>query len=158
MIQLRIVAGEIVTADRVFSVALHANDCVHIHLPDYYRRRGDYTVALKVTERAQLDDLSRLQRSLPYTQEGMLAEAAALEARKVGGAELFAVAEADYVELTTRDRQTVLTTHALGLFQYAERYPEIQNLKAFEQLATALIALSRRDDLVAVAADAGGGR
>jgi hypothetical protein len=161
ILQLRVVPGELITADPALVISVHENDCVRIHLPAHFRRRGDYAIALTTAERVAIEDLSRAQQALPYTHADMLAEAQEQENRSARSAELFAVLDADYVELTRRDGGTATTTRALGLFQYAERYPDIENLKALEQIAAALIALSRRDDLVAVdtaSTEAGGAR
>jgi hypothetical protein len=162
-LQLRIVAGEMAgSRDRVLSVAVHANDCVRIHFPDYHKRSGDYAVTLTGRERATLETLHDAQRALPYRQDAMLAEARAIEeavARGISEPELFAVLDADYVELITRGSdETVATTRALGLFQYAERYPDIPSLKAFSEIAQAMLAISRRGDLVAAGATTEAGR
>ena len=157
ILQLRIVASEIITADRVLSIAVHDNDCVSLHLPDYYVRSGDHVVALKPQERAALEHLGRIQRQQPYSHSAMLEAAAELDARRAAGeTELFAVVGADYVELSTRGvaEAEATTSRALGLFQYAQRYPQIGSLQAFAGIAQALLAISKREDLVAAGSNA----
>jgi hypothetical protein len=152
ILELRVTPGEMGSAGKELRISVHDNDCVSLHLPDYYRRRGDYLLALNGGERAELEVLQRGLREQPYDQQRMLAEASSIEARRAdsSGAERFAVLDADHYVLTLRDdTQFVTTTRALAVFQYAERYPEIRSLEALQQLASGLIALSERSDLVA---------
>lgn len=152
ILELRVTPGEMASAGKELHISVHDNDCVSVHLPDYYRRRGDYLLALRGNERAELETLQGAVRQQPYDHQRMLSEASSIEARRAdsAGAERFAVLDADHYALTLRDDTQIATTaRALALFQYAERYPEIRSLEAFQRLASELIALGERSDLVA---------
>ncbi|MDZ4811459.1 MAG: hypothetical protein SGI99_02440 [Pseudomonadota bacterium] len=151
LIELQVTPGEMASAGKELIIWVHDNDCVLIRMPEYYKRRGEYLFALTTTERAHLQDLQRDHQQQPYVQSEMLAQAAAIDVARssVALTERFAVLDADHYALTLRHTGRTSSTRALAIFQYAERYPEIRSLDALQRLAAALIAFSKRDDLVA---------
>jgi hypothetical protein len=153
LIQLQVVPGEIASPGRELIISLYSNDCVHLKLPDFYRRSGEHVVLLNGTERVQIDTLQRELQQAPYEHRRMLEEAKLIDARADGETRRrFVVLDADYYALTQHDGARTTTITALAVPQYAEHYPEIRSLGALQRLVAALVDLSRRDDLVAVAA------
>ncbi len=151
VIELQVTPGEMASAGKELTIWVHDNDCVRISMPEYYKRRGEYLLALTTTERAHLQDLQRDHQQQPYVHSEMLAQAAVIEVARssVALTERFAVLDADHYALTLRDAGRTSSTRALALFQYAERYPEVRSLDALQRLAAALIAFTKRDDLFA---------
>ncbi len=150
VMELRVTPGEMAAPGKELRINVHDNDCVSIKMPDYYRRRGEYALALSGSERAELQSLLRDLAAQPYDHQLMLAEASRLEgARAVDqGHERFAVLDADHYVLTLRDGDRFApSVRALAVFQYAERYPEIRSLDALQRLTARLISLSERDEL-----------
>jgi hypothetical protein len=152
ILELRVTPGEMAAAGKVLRIAVHDNDCVHIRMPDYYRRRGEYVLSLDSITRNRIENLQRDLHMQPYEQQRMLSEAAAIETQRSEGlaAERFKVLDADHYELSQRgDSFGMTTTRALAIFQYAERYPEIRSLDALQRLAKELIALTDSTELLA---------
>lgn len=153
ILELRVTPGEMAASGKELRIAVHENDCVSIRMPDYYRRQGDFVLALSGVERSELERLQRALASQPYDHGRMLAEAVNLESARaaVGNAERFAVLDADHYDLIVREgAQFATRVRASGIFQYAERYPEIGSLEAAQRLMAGLIALSDHKDLVAL--------
>jgi hypothetical protein len=152
VLELQVAPAELAGARKPLTVAVFANHCARISLPEHYRRHGEYVVALNAEDRSRLEARQLEHQAAPYDHKQMLAQSRQIEVSRIQGSavEHFEVHDADHYTLTVHNNDRTSTTRALAIFQYAERYPEIRSLKALQHLAAALIDISERDDLIAI--------
>lgn len=141
ILRLALQPGELRTADWP-AVALHADGCVRVHRPAWYRDPGDYELVLDASERATLlaardaaarIDVSALSQRLASSEREIGARAAAGEPVVLHAAE--------GADNSRFDLGTARSFAWHGLEQDADAHPQLTDLATLRAAQRALIAL-----------------
>jgi hypothetical protein len=162
---LRITAGAMSPeSDRTTIVRIHTDGCTELHRPPFLRASGDYRLDLHADEVAALhtqvasDELRGFDERLVHAaidgrQHPQGAPQAALKPQFASQPQRFAVMDGDRYELSWNDAGAAHSARWVGLSGYAQAYPDVAALQAFDKITASLRALTTRSDVVQIAAD-----
>ncbi len=163
---LRISAGAMSSAaDRTTIVRIHSDGCTDLHRPKFLRASGDYRLGLRADEIAALRtqvandalrgfDERQVRAAIDAKQHPQGAAQAALKPQFAGQPQRLAVMDGDSYELSWNDAGVARSARWVGLSGYAQAYPDVAALQAFDKVAASLQALATRSDAVQISAGA----
>lgn len=152
LIGLQVTPGEFAGPAGTLDVKLFENACVQVQRPAHFRRPGGHRLELVADERNAFDAWRSQPALRDFDAATMLARVADLQQDRAtdGNRELFEVLDADRYVLTLRDGAGTRELHFNAVFQYAEHYPEIAQLRAMAELVEKLQRLAEDPRLVQV--------
>jgi hypothetical protein len=145
-LSLTVVPGEIRGVEHVLHVGVQDDGCLRVRRPAHWHEPGRFGGAVAQPALRAAQATSDTYRLAGFDGEKVHAELAALEDAR---GEAFAVLGADrYVLRWIDDRGRAHEATFSGIFQYAERYPDRNDLATFAALVSMLQLEAERNDLV----------